>query len=62
VTYDPVTTFFIYIIGALVLFALVAAVADLWLAKVERDARRRARTEVRAKRMIGERSSHVDGP
>ena len=52
--YDPITTFAIYIIAILLIFALVAAVADLWTAKAERDARRRARAEARAKRKIGE--------
>ncbi len=53
---DPVATFFIYI-GAIGLILTTAAViADAWTAKVERDARRRARAEARAKRMNGERS------
>jgi hypothetical protein len=57
VIYDPTTTFAIYIIGLLVLFTLLAVVADLWTAKAERDARRHARAEARAKRKIGERQS-----
>jgi len=58
---DPVTTFFVYMTIACAIFAGAAAVADLWTAKVERDARRQARAAARAKRMIGERSSHADG-
>lgn len=54
---DPVATFFIYVGAIGLLFALCAFVADKWTEKVERDARRRARAEARAKRMTGERSS-----
>jgi len=59
---DPVTTFVVYIVAMLVGFTLIAAIADLWLARDERNARRRARAAARAERMIGERASHVDGP
>jgi hypothetical protein len=47
---DPVTTFFVYIAAIGLIFAVCAAVADLWTAKVERDARHQARAEARAKR------------
>lgn len=47
---DPLTTFAVYVIGILVVVTLLAAVADLWTAKAERDARRRARDQARAKR------------
>lgn len=48
--FDPVTTFFLYLGGIALLFTVCAAVADLWTAKVERDARRQARAEARAQR------------
>ena len=54
---DPLETFLFYLVAMLVIFSAAAVVADLWTAKVERDARRRARATARAKRMNGERSS-----
>lgn len=58
---DPVATFFIYVAFIAAVLTICAVVADSWTAKVERDARRQARSEVRAKRMIGERSSGEHG-
>jgi hypothetical protein len=54
---DPISTFLFYTGGILLLFTLVAVVADLWTAKAERDARHQARAAARAERMNGERSS-----
>lgn len=51
--YDPVTTFFIYIIGALLVVTLAAAIADALDARARRRARDQARAEARAKRMEG---------
>jgi hypothetical protein len=48
--YDPATTFVIYMVAIGVLFGGIAAVADLWTAKAERDARRRLRDQARAAR------------
>jgi len=48
--FDPVTTFFAYLVGMLFIFTVLAALADLWGAKVERDARHQARADARAKR------------
>jgi hypothetical protein len=59
-SYDPVTTFAIYIIALLLIFTLCAAVADLWTAKVERDARRQARAAARAKLREERESSRVE--
>lgn len=58
--YDPVTTFAIYVIGFLVVFTLIAVIADLWLAHDERKRRHQARAAARAERMIGEGSSPVE--
>lgn len=54
---DPATTFIVYMGGIGLLFTLIAAAADLWTAKAERDRRHQARAEARAKRMTGARSS-----
>lgn len=48
--YDPVTTFFIYIVGIFAVLIVCAVLAEIWGAKVERDARHRARAEARANR------------
>jgi heme exporter protein D len=50
--FDPVTTFFIYIVSILVIFTLIAVVADLWLARTERMLRDQARAQARAERII----------
>lgn len=50
-SYDPITTFAIYMFAILVIFTLAAVLADLWLAHDQRKARRQARDESRAKRM-----------
>ena len=50
-SYDPVTTFAIYIIAILLVFTLAAALADLWSARDERKRRDQARADARAKRM-----------
>jgi hypothetical protein len=47
--FDPITTFFVYMAAIALLFTGIAAVADLWTAKAERDARRQARAAARAK-------------
>jgi len=48
--FDPVATFVVYMVGILVMFTLIAALADLWGARVERQLRDQARAEARAKR------------
>lgn len=55
---DPVTTFLFYVGGIAAVLTLCAFIADTWTAKVERDARRRARAEARAK-LRRERESSV---
>lgn len=55
--FDPVTTFVVYIAGFLFVATLIAAVADRWLARTERQLRDQARAEARAERMNGEASS-----
>lgn len=57
---DPVLTFFVYFTAIAFLFALTAAAADLWGAKVERDERRRARAA--ARRAYRESRGPVDHP
>lgn len=54
--FDPFTTFAIYIVAFLVIFTLIAVIADLWLAHDERKRRHQARAQARADRMMGERS------
>jgi hypothetical protein len=56
-TYDPITTFAIYMIAICFTFTLIAVLADLWLAHDERKRRHQARAEARAKPKIGEGSS-----
>lgn len=46
---SPAATWIVCIGGLGLLLTCAAAVADLWTAKVERDARRQARAEARAK-------------
>jgi hypothetical protein len=50
-----VTTFFIYIVGMLLVFTLMAVIADLWLAHTQRILRDQARARARAERLYGER-------
>ena len=45
-----VITFFVYITAIAAIFTVCAVIADLWGAKVERDARHQARAEARAQR------------
>ena len=59
--WSPAATFAFYMVAIVGILTLCAFVADTWTRKVERDARRRARAEARASRMIGERSSSIDG-
>jgi hypothetical protein len=47
---SPAATWLVYMAGIGLLISGPAAVADLWTAKVERDARRQARAAARAKR------------
>lgn len=46
---SPAATWLVYIGGIGLLFAGIAAVADRWTAKAERDARYQARVEARVK-------------
>jgi hypothetical protein len=55
--FDPVATLVVYVVGFLFVVTLIAAVADLWLARTERQLRDQARAEARAERMNGEASS-----
>lgn len=55
---SPALTFVVYMAGIGAVFTGCAVVADLWTAKVERDARRQARAEARAK-LREERESFV---
>lgn len=57
-SFDPITTFAIYIGAILVILTFCAIVADLWLAHDERKRRDQARAEARVKRMIGDEVSH----
>ena len=58
--YDPVTTFAVYIIAFLVIFTLIAAIADLWLAHDERKRRDQARATARAQRSRERELSSVE--
>ena len=57
---SPAATWLVYVGGMGLLFTCAAAVADLWTAKVERDARRHARAAARAKRREERERSHVE--
>jgi len=50
----------VYMGGIGLLLTGAAAFADLWSAKVERDARRQARADARAKRREERERSHVE--
>jgi len=58
--YDPVTTFAVYVVAFLVIFTLIAAIADLWLAHDERKRRRQARAAARAQRSREKELSSVE--
>ncbi len=57
---SPAATWLVYMAGTGLLFTCCAALADLWGAKVERDARRQARAEARAKRREERERSSVE--
>jgi hypothetical protein len=59
-SFDPVTTFAIYIVAILGIFTLIAVTADLWLAHDERRRRDQARATARAKRTRERETSRLE--
>lgn len=57
---SPIATWIVYMLALGLLFTCCAAVADLWTAKAERDARRQARAEARAKLREERETSRVE--
>jgi hypothetical protein len=57
---SPAATWLVYMVCIGLLITGVAVVADIWTAKVERDARRQARADARAKRREERDCSQVE--
>lgn len=57
---SPAATWMVYMGGIGLLFTGIAALADWWGAKVERDARHQARAQARAKRREERERSRVE--